>query len=62
LLCGDPDAPGRTFTHWVVTNISPNSTGVAENALPEDATVDEVHAALDGHTIARGTLVGLFGR
>ncbi len=105
LLCEDPDAPRRAFTHWVVTNISPGTTGVAEGALPEGgtpgrngfgklgwggprppvgdpphryffrlyaadkpldlgvgATAEEVHAALDGHTLARGTLVGLFGR
>lgn len=30
LLCEDPDAPSGTFTHWVVTNISPATTGVAE--------------------------------
>jgi Raf kinase inhibitor-like YbhB/YbcL family protein len=105
LLCEDPDAPRGTFTHWVVTNISPTTTGVAEGALPEggrlgrngfgqqgwggprppvgdqphryffrlyaadtslalgeSATAEQVHAALEGHTIARGTLVGLFGR
>jgi Raf kinase inhibitor-like YbhB/YbcL family protein len=105
LLCEDPDAPAGTFTHWVVTNISPASTGVAEGAVPEGGTEgrngfgelgwggprppvgddphryffrvyaadaplglgggassEQVHAALDGHTLARGTLVGLFGR
>jgi Raf kinase inhibitor-like YbhB/YbcL family protein len=105
LLCEDPDAPSGTFTHWVVTNISPSTTGVAEGALPEGgtpgrndfgrlgwagprppvgdephryffrlyaadkplgldeaATAKKVHAALDDHTLARGTLVGLFGR
>ena len=105
LLCEDPDAPRGTFTHWVVTHIAPNASGVAEAALPEGATrgrngfgglgwggprppvgdephryffrlyaadaplglgegatAEEVHAALDGHILARGTLVGLFGR
>jgi Raf kinase inhibitor-like YbhB/YbcL family protein len=105
LLCEDPDAPVGTFTHWVVTNISPGTTGVAEGASPEGgtpgrngfgkpgwggprppvgdkphryffrvyaadkplglregATAEEVHAALEGHSLARGTLVGLFGR
>jgi len=28
----------------------------------EGASVDEMHATLEGHVIARGTLVGLFGR
>jgi Raf kinase inhibitor-like YbhB/YbcL family protein len=105
LLCEDPDAPRGTFTHWVVTNISPDATSVAEGALPdratpgrngfgqrgwggprppvgdkphryffrlyaadkplglgEGATAEKVHAALEGHTLARGTVVGLFGR
>jgi Raf kinase inhibitor-like YbhB/YbcL family protein len=105
LLCEDPDAPSGTFTHWVVTNISPATTGVAEGALPEGgtagqngfrqsgwggprppvgdkqhryffrlyaadkplglgrgSTAEQVHAALAGHTLADGTLVGLFGR
>lgn len=30
--------------------------------LGEGATADQVHAALEGHTLARGTLVGRFGR
>lgn len=34
LLCEDPDAPGGTFTHWVVTGIDPRSTGVAEGQVP----------------------------
>jgi Raf kinase inhibitor-like YbhB/YbcL family protein len=105
LLCEDPDAPRGTFTHWIVTNISPSSTGVAQGGLPEnstpgrngfgglgwggprppvgddphryffrlyaadaplglaeDVTAEEVHAALEGHTLGRGTVVGLFGR
>lgn len=105
LLCEDPDAPSGTFTHWVVTNISPNTTGVAAGELPEGATpgrngfgnvgwggprppvgddphryffrlcavdrplgvgeggsAEQVHGALEGHLIARGTLVGLFAR
>jgi Raf kinase inhibitor-like YbhB/YbcL family protein len=35
LLCEDPDAPGGTFTHWVVANIPPESTGADEGALPD---------------------------
>jgi Raf kinase inhibitor-like YbhB/YbcL family protein len=105
LMCEDPDAPRGTFAHWVVTNISPATTGVAEGGLPEGgipgrngfgmrgwggprppvgddphryffrlcavdrplglgegASAEQVHAALEGHLIAHGTLVGLFGR
>ncbi|WP_019819366.1 YbhB/YbcL family Raf kinase inhibitor-like protein [Saccharomonospora saliphila] len=28
LVCEDPDAPGGTFTHWVLVEISPDTTGV----------------------------------
>lgn len=31
LICDDPDAPGKTFVHWVVWGIPPETT-----ALPED--------------------------
>jgi hypothetical protein len=27
----DPDAPERIFTHWIVYNLPPDSTGVGEN-------------------------------
>jgi Raf kinase inhibitor-like YbhB/YbcL family protein len=105
LVCEDPDAPVETFTHWLVTGISPGTTGVAENEPPEEsvlgrngfgengwggprppvgdephryffrlyavdtrlgfgegATSEDVHAAFEGHVLARGTLVGTFGR
>jgi len=38
LLCEDPDAPGGAFTHWVVTGIPPEVSGVDENALPLRST------------------------
>ncbi|MBY0353904.1 YbhB/YbcL family Raf kinase inhibitor-like protein [Candidatus Babeliales bacterium] len=31
LFCDDPDAPGKTWVHWVAYNIPANSTGLAEN-------------------------------
>ncbi|MFC9293842.1 YbhB/YbcL family Raf kinase inhibitor-like protein [Streptomyces sp. NPDC057011] len=34
LLCEDPDAPGPTFLHWLVTGIDPGTTGVAEDQKP----------------------------
>lgn len=37
LVCQDPDAPGGTFTHWVITNLLPDSTGIGEDALPSGA-------------------------
>jgi Raf kinase inhibitor-like YbhB/YbcL family protein len=104
LLCEDPDAPGGTFVHWVVTGISPNSTGVREGESPagtigrngfdelgwggpqppvgddphryffrlyaldqplglaEAPGAEQVHKTMEGHVLARGTHVGLFGR
>jgi Raf kinase inhibitor-like YbhB/YbcL family protein len=105
LICEDPDAPTGTFSHWIVANISPDTTGFDEGSTPqavtlgrndfgdigwggprppvgddphryffrlyacdeplgltEGVTAEEVQEALDGHTLARGTLVGLFGR
>jgi len=30
LICNDPDAPGSTFHHWAVYNISPEQRGFEE--------------------------------
>ncbi|WP_245788223.1 YbhB/YbcL family Raf kinase inhibitor-like protein [Amycolatopsis marina] len=104
LLCEDPDAPNGTFVHWVVTGISPSSTGVGEGESPggspgrngfgelgwggpqppvgdephryffqlyavdqplglvEAPGAEHVHAAMEGHVLAHGNLVGLFAR
>ncbi|MGG2463639.1 YbhB/YbcL family Raf kinase inhibitor-like protein [Streptomyces sp. RGM 3693] len=34
LLCEDPDAPGGSFLHWLVTGIDPRSSGAAEGETP----------------------------
>jgi Raf kinase inhibitor-like YbhB/YbcL family protein len=105
LVCEDPDAPGGTFTHWVVTGIPPQPATMAENTtvdgavahrndfgeqgwggprppagddphryffrlyavdtpldLPADADGPQVLAALEGHVLSTGTLVGRFAR
>jgi len=47
LIIDDPDAPGGTFTHWLVFNINPQVAGVSENSPPSDG--------LFGRTSAGGT-------
>jgi Raf kinase inhibitor-like YbhB/YbcL family protein len=107
LLCDDPDAPVGTWVHWVLYDMAPDQTGLAEGAgagaagggvqgrnswkrtgyggpcpppgkphryffvlyaldakvnLPEGATQAQVEAAMKGHVIGRGELMGVYGR
>lgn len=43
LVMDDPDAPGATWVHWIVTNLPPDTRGLAEGAaqagLPAGAGV-----------------------
>lgn len=36
LIMDDPDAPSKTWVHWVVFNINPRASEVKENSIPED--------------------------
>ncbi|MGA3010823.1 MAG: YbhB/YbcL family Raf kinase inhibitor-like protein [Terracidiphilus sp.] len=109
LIVTDPDAPGRTFVHWVLYDLPVETRALAEGLpdqgqladgsrqgrtdfgeigyggpcpppgslhhyhftlyaldaklnLPVGATRAQVEAAMQGHILARGELVGLFKR
>jgi Raf kinase inhibitor-like YbhB/YbcL family protein len=36
LIVEDPDAPGGTFTHWVLYELAPSLTGLAEGLPPTE--------------------------
>jgi Raf kinase inhibitor-like YbhB/YbcL family protein len=57
LICDDPDAPLGTWSHWVVTELPPEVTSLAEGISPEEtvnlAPGDGARAAGQGTALVR---------
>lgn len=39
LIVTDPDAPGKTWVHWMVFNISPHVTKIYEDSVPSGSFI-----------------------
>jgi Raf kinase inhibitor-like YbhB/YbcL family protein len=49
LVCDDPDAPGKTWVHWVLYNLPADLTQLPED-VPRTDTLDDPEGALQGMT------------
>jgi Raf kinase inhibitor-like YbhB/YbcL family protein len=54
LIVDDPDAPGRTFVHWVVYGLPPSATGLPAG-IPRDGTLTRPAPAMQGMNDFRHT-------
>jgi Raf kinase inhibitor-like YbhB/YbcL family protein len=53
-MVDDPDAPGRTFVHWVLYGLPPSATGLPAG-VPGDGTLTRPVAAVQGMNDFRRT-------
>ncbi len=49
LIVEDPDAPFRTWTHWIVFNIDPRYTEILENTPPRNSVLGESDFGVDDY-------------
>lgn len=54
LIVDDPDAPGRTFVHWVLYGLPPSATGLPAG-VPRDGTLTRPVTASQGMNDFRRT-------
>lgn len=52
LVVEDPDAPNRTYTHWLLYNMLPNTNEIAEGSVPETGLQGKTSSGKPGYVAA----------